>query len=146
MSGEVNQYNPVRDEPERTIYFACLWELLRRNPHFQTDVKLWVDSWNECEQLLAAREKMSVRQCQGQRGQSIHERLVQLTDQLFALAHGTLPFIEWEAVPLDEMKRPSNIVLPGKRQLTAVRAWPRAEYVVCALEWMLPPLQKTESA
>ncbi len=138
MSGGSFYYNPTREEQTDDKPHACLWELLRRNREFQLDSKIWVDSWNKCEDLLDIFGKLNDQQKHGKQGKKNQGRRIQLRNQLFAIKHGCLPYFVWEPT---QPGQPANSVEPTPQQLKATRAWKRAEYIHCALSWLLPPVE-----
>jgi hypothetical protein len=140
-SARAKLYNPARDESADATPFASLWELLRRNPGFQNDAKLWVACWHERERLFNLWDKVCVCQRGTKEAQANEQQRIQLSHQLFALKHGSIPFMSWVPAPLDKPKQPVKILSLTPKQLGAARAWERADYVLCALSWMLPPVE-----
>ena len=134
-------YNPAADEPDESRYWACIWELLRRHSEFQKDAKLWLDTWNEREVLVQQWDCLTETDRNGPLGKRNHDLRVDRTQTLFAIQNGTLPFITWRAsTPSDIPHGLGQIERTDEEQANLLRrrGWHRAQFVLCALKWILP--------
>jgi hypothetical protein len=138
---ESRPYNPALDEPESTRPHACQYELRRRRPEFQKDVKLWCETWRSHEELAKAWRSMDAEARKGTRGKTITNLASEHADTLFAIRHGALRDIAWRGSPLSQYLHATPPFQPSPedlKRMTACRAWKRDTTILCMLKWMLP--------
>jgi hypothetical protein len=146
MSSQITFFNPAADAPEAEKPFALRWELLKLHPSFGKDAKVWTESWHTREALANNWKKLNEQERQSEEGRKLNEQLELLSEQLFAIFHGTLPL--YEPVALDSAQEATEHIAideENEKRRMKLRGWERAEFVLCALKWMLPAAKYIES-
>lgn len=137
-------FNPATHKPDAERQFACRWELLRRHPEFRKDAEVWTQTWHAREALDRERNKLSEQERQSEGGRNLNEQLVRLSEQLFAMSHGSLPLVSCEPITVgteEEGGKEFAADAEDQKKCLALRGWERAGYILCALKWMLPAIE-----